>query len=77
MVARARLDPPRNDELLDAYSRAVVDAVEAVGPSVVKIDAERGGGSGVIFTPDGLALTNCHVVDRAARLSVTLPDGRS
>ena len=29
---------PADDALLDAYSRAVVDAVERVGPSVVKID---------------------------------------
>ena len=64
-------------DLLDAYSRAVVDAVESVGPAVVKIDAERGGGSGVVFTPDGLVLTNSHVVDRRAHVTVVLPDGRS
>jgi len=66
-----------DDELLDAYSRAVVRAVEAVGPSVVRVDLNRGGGSGVVFTPDGLALTNDHVVAGAERLNVLLPDGRS
>ena len=62
-------------ELFDAYSRAVVAAVDTVGPSVVKVDA-GGTGSGFIFTPDGLILTNSHVVSRAKRIGVALPDGR-
>ena len=68
---------PHTDDahLLDAYSTAVTEAVDAVGPAVVKIDAGRGSGSGVLFTPDGLILTNCHVVDRARAMSIVMADG--
>ncbi len=66
-----------DDQLLDAYSRAVIQAVETVGPAVVNVQRKQGGGSGVIFTPDGLVLTNQHVVEGAARVEVILPEGRS
>ncbi|MBI3401832.1 MAG: trypsin-like peptidase domain-containing protein [Acidobacteria bacterium] len=74
---------PDHADLLDAYSEAVIRAVEVVGPAVVKIDTrakvarESGGGSGVVFTPDGFVLTNDHVVERADRLRVTFADGRA
>jgi len=68
---------PQTDdaELLDAYSVAVIHAVDVVGPAVVKIEAGRGSGSGVLFTPDGLVLTNSHVVDQARTLTAVMPDG--
>jgi S1-C subfamily serine protease len=60
----------RDTPLLDAYSLAVSDVVEKVGPSVaaIRIQAGRrqGSGSGFLFTPDGYLLTNSHVV-RAGR----------
>jgi S1-C subfamily serine protease len=80
-------DLKKDQELLDAYSQAVIDVVERVGPAVVRVDASRrsrrsqglrpaGSGSGFVFTPDGLVLTNSHVVASAARVDVTTPDGR-
>ncbi|WP_036259253.1 S1C family serine protease [Methylocapsa aurea] len=72
-----------DSSLLDAYSRSVTRVVEQVGPSVVRLDIRRGdgkragSGSGVIVSPDGLVLTNSHVVQGARRAEVTTLDGRS
>jgi S1-C subfamily serine protease len=68
---------PEDRDLLDAYSRAVVGAVEKVAPAVVKIDVARGSGSGVIFTPDGFILTNSHVVGKDTGIDVTMSTGKT
>ena len=63
----------------DAYSAAVINAVETIGPAVVNLDVAtkrgRGSGSGVIFTPDGFALTNHHIAGDAVDIRVVLGDG--
>jgi S1-C subfamily serine protease len=74
----AKPDPTPDDiRLLDAYSRAVTAAVDAVSPAVARIETDQGGGSGIVLSPDGLILTNHHVVARAKTLQALLPDGGS
>lgn len=79
-------DPlPRSEaQVIDAYSAAVIGAVERVGPAVLRIEARRGrgpggavpgGGSGVAISPDGLVLTNAHVVEGATELRIHQADG--
>jgi S1-C subfamily serine protease len=75
------LEPlPDESEALDAFSRVVVQVAERIGPAVVNLRAGRGrqegGGSGVLFTPDGFLLTNHHVVQRNGNVRIRLSDGR-
>jgi S1-C subfamily serine protease len=67
--------------LLDAYSEAVVRAVERAAPSVVHVAVRAGGrpgeagGSGFVLAPDGFVMTNSHVVHGTKERWVTLADG--
>jgi len=90
-AAPSRPAPPpteaalRDSELLDAYSRAVVEVVERTGPAVVSISIgaaspseefePMGAGSGFVIAPDGYVLTNSHVVQDAPRVDVTFMNG--
>jgi S1-C subfamily serine protease len=79
--------PVDDAQLLDAYSGAVIGALERVSPAVTYIEVTRaaatrprgsravqGSGSGFLFTPDGYLLTNSHVVDGAGEILVRLND---
>src|ERR1700712_5738344 len=76
---------PVNDQaLLDAYSNAVIGVTERVGPAVVRVETgpkvpnghERGGlGSGIVISPDGLVLTNSHVVGTSKEIRLRDTEG--
>src|SRR5260370_31672067 len=76
---------PANDAgLLDAYSNAVIDVTERVGPAVVRVETgsglpgarERGGlGSGIVISPDGLVLTNSPVVGASRQIRLRANEG--
>ena len=69
-------------ELLDAYSHAVITVADTVGPAVVRVEnrganGRPGGvGSGVVIAPDGLVLTNSHVVEGAKDVRLLDAEGR-
>src|SRR5260370_9653533 len=69
--------------LLDAYSRAVIGAVDRGGHAVLHLqitganERANGAGSGVVFTPDAYVLTNSHVVSGSRKIQATFPDGRT
>jgi serine protease Do len=70
---------PTEAEALDAYSRVVTFVAETLGPSVANLRIDRrGGGSGVVITPDGFMLTSAHVVgsSRSRRVRASFTDGR-
>lgn len=73
---------PNDTRLLDTYSATVADAVDRIGPAVCRIERvapRRGGGqgSGFVIAPDGLIVTNFHVVGDARAVRVAMPDGAS
>ncbi len=66
---------------MDPYSQLIIDSVAKVKNAVVKIDVFKnvkgklqraGSGSGFIFSSDGLIFTNCHVVNNADKIMVSL-----
>ncbi len=88
IIANPQQQVANDDQLLDAYSRTVVDVVSKVSPAVVHVQVRQGGkgvgvankgasseqteggGSGVILSPDGIILTNQHVIDEATDIKI-------
>ncbi len=68
---------------LDALSSGIAAVVERVGPAVVRVEAARNGrrsggiGSGVVISPDGLVLTNSHVIQGHHEARLTDTEGRN
>lgn len=85
--SRATASAPVDDRaLLDAYSNAVIDVTDRVGPAVVRVETgpkvpngrERGGlGSGIVISPDGLVLTNSHVVGTSKEIRLRDVEGQA
>jgi S1-C subfamily serine protease len=64
--------------LLAQLSDELRGVVARVAPSILSIAHGRGRGSGFVLTPDGLLLTNSHVVaDARGTVTAGLADGRS
>ncbi|HKS18131.1 MAG TPA: trypsin-like peptidase domain-containing protein [Bradyrhizobium sp.] len=85
LSSRAAEHVPANEQALhDAYSNAVIGVTERVGPAVVRVEIgpkvkstrERGGlGSGIVISPDGLVLTNSHVVGSSKEIRLRDVEG--
>jgi len=76
----------REDEfLLDSYSATVTRVAHTASAAVAHIKVRKqpqrgnaggqGSGSGFLFTPDGFAITNAHVVEGASELRAAFSDG--
>ena len=68
--------------LLDTLSQGIAAVVDKIGPAVVRVETQQRGrssgglGSGVIISPDGLILTNSHVVNGHRDVRLTDSEGR-
>ena len=78
--------PSEGAPLLDAYSQAVIEVAEQLRPAVVNVsvwgrrrspweDPPNGNGSGIVIAPDGLVVTNNHVVEGSRKVELTFSDG--
>src|SRR5574340_1557397 len=63
-------------QLLQSFSNAVTELADNVSPSVVNVNAGRRGGTGMVWSQDGLVVTASHVVGHSTSPMVTLSDGK-
>jgi S1-C subfamily serine protease len=77
---------PEGAPFLDAYSQAVIEVAERLREAVVNVsvwgrrhspweDPPSGNGSGIVIAPDGLVVTNYHVVENTRKVELTFADG--
>jgi serine protease Do len=76
-AAPSRAAPASVVDALESIERAEQALFGRVAPSVVFIADSRGFGSGFVVGPDGLVLTNAHVVGEGRTVNVVLHDGRA
>jgi serine protease Do len=55
----------------------IVSTQEVLNPFFLQVVPQQGLGSGVIVQPDGLILTNNHVIEDANKIEVTLTNGKT
>lgn len=65
-----RIDPFSNDPFFHRF------LPDDLFQQIPRTEVLRGQGSGFIIDPNGIILTNAHVVDKADKVTVTLNDGR-
>src|SRR5579863_5409576 len=63
-------------QLLQSFSNAVTELADGASASVASVNAGRRGGTGIIWSEDGLVVTANHVLGRSTAPTVTLGDGR-
>jgi S1-C subfamily serine protease len=73
---RAALQIVQTPIPLTQTEQTVVDVARLVSPAVVSVGSGRASGSGVVIRPDGVILTNAHVVGNSRSVEIGLADGR-
>ena len=60
----------------NAEEQTNIRIYEKASPAVVTVDTAKSNGSGTIISPDGMVLTNAHVVSAGGTVNIIMSDGR-